>query len=242
MSEKDLTIGFVFDLDGTLINSTDIRKKIEKELFKKFNIEASDRLEEEIEELIYKIMDNEQRKHLGIRVMWAIFKKLGLSFRNRLKALAMASRIFKEEIQSIKLFEGTLEMFEFLEVNSSPYAIATTSSKREVDDRLKEKYPQLYLKLEGRIFTRDDVRHLKPSPDQIELASKIMGVPFNRMAMVGDMHTDIIMGNTVGAITIGVLTGIFSEEKMQRYKPDFILNSVADIPNLYDKIKKKIWK
>ena len=67
-----------------------------------------------------------------------------------------------------------------------------------------------------------------------------MGISFNRMAMVGDMHTDIIMGSTVGSITIGVLTGIFSEEKMKRYKPDFIINSVADIPTIYDKIKEKI--
>ena len=240
MSEKDLTIGFVFDLDGTLINSTDIRKKIEKELFKEFNIERSDRLEEEIEDLIYKIMDNTQRKNLGIRIMWAIFKKLGLSFRNRLKALAMASKIFKEEIDKIKLFDGTLEMFEFLEANSSPYGIATTSSKKEVDDRLKEKYPKLYKKFTGRIITRDDVKHLKPAPDQIEIASNIMGIPFNNLVMVGDMHTDIIMGNSVGAITIGVLTGIFSEEKILRYEPDFIINSVADIPTIYEKIKEKI--
>lgn len=240
MSEKDLIIGFVFDLDGTLINSTDIRKKIEKELFRRFNIKTSDKLEEEIEDLIYKIMDNTQRKNLGIRVMWAIFKKLGLSFRNRLKALIMASKIFKEEIENIKLFDGTLEMFEFLDIKSSPYTIATTSSKKEVDDRLKEKYPQLYLKLNGRIITRDDVKHLKPSPDQIELASNIMKLSFNRMAMVGDMHTDIIMGKTVGAITIGVLTGIFSKEKILRYEPDFIINSVADIPTIYEKIKEKI--
>ena len=60
--------------------------------------------------------------------------------------------------------------------------------------------------------------------------------------MVGDMHTDIIMGNTVGAITIGVLTGIFSEVKMRQYNPDFIIKSVAEIPNIYEKIKEKIWE
>ena len=48
MVENDLKIGFVFDLDGTLINSTDIRKKIEKKLFREFNIEPSEKLEEEI--------------------------------------------------------------------------------------------------------------------------------------------------------------------------------------------------
>ena len=58
--------------------------------------------------------------------------------------------------------------------------------------------------------------------------------------MVGDMHTDILMGKAVGALTIGVLTGIFSEEKMLQYKPDFIINSVAEIPTIYDKIKENI--
>ena len=114
----DKKIGFVFDLDGTLINSTDIGKIIEKEVYKEFNIQTDEKMEKEIEELTYEIMHGENHKHLGTKLMWALFKKVGLSFFQRIKALKLANRIFREEIPKIKLFEGTQELIQFLDENS----------------------------------------------------------------------------------------------------------------------------
>jgi phosphoglycolate phosphatase-like HAD superfamily hydrolase len=233
-------IGFTFDLDGTLINSTEIRKKIEQEVVREFNIKIDALLEINIDNIVFKVMERENRRNIGVSVMWEIFKKLGLPFRKRIKALKMASRIFKEEVKKIELFKGIEEMFEFLNKNFCKYTIATTSSLKEVEDRLKFKYPRFYEKLNGKIITRDDVKHIKPAPDQIQLASKIMGVPFNRIVMVGDLFTDILMGQSVGAITIGVLTGIFNREKFFEYHPNLILNSAAEIPFVFDKIKELI--
>ncbi|GAG86228.1 unnamed protein product [marine sediment metagenome] len=103
MAEK---IGFVFDMDGTLINSTEIGNIIKREIYKEFNIQTDEKMEQEIEEITYKIMHGENHKNLGAKLMWAIFKKLGLSFRQRIKALKIAQRIFKEELPNIKLFDG----------------------------------------------------------------------------------------------------------------------------------------
>jgi len=50
------------------------------------------------------------------------------------------------------------------------------------------------------------------------------------------------MGKAVGAITIGVLTGIFTKEKLLELNPDFILDSVADIPQVIEEIKQLIDK
>jgi phosphoglycolate phosphatase-like HAD superfamily hydrolase len=63
-----------------------------------------------------------------------------------------------------------------------------------------------------------------------------MNVPLSRCVMVGDMHTDINMGKSVGSVTIGVLTGIFTKEKLLELNPDFIIDSVADIPEIIDEI------
>ena len=181
MAEK---IGFVFDMDGTLINSTEIGNIIEKEIYKEFNVQTDEKMEQEIEEIKYEIMHSENRKNLGAKLMWAIFKKLGLSFRQRIKALKIAKRIFKEEIPNIKLFDGTQELIEFLDENSFDYAIATTSSAKEVDDRLK-KFPEFYKKFKGKIISRDDVKHLKPHPESIQKISKLLGISFNKIVMVG---------------------------------------------------------
>jgi len=231
-------IGFCFDLDGTLINTTEIGDKIEKEIYKKFNLNIDDETEKEIEELTYKIMQGKNRNNLGLKLMWEIFKKLGLKFFQRIKALLISSKMFKEELKKIELFDGVKETFRFLDKNSIPYSIATTSSKKEVDDRLS-KFPNLYTKLQDKIITRSDVRHLKPHPESVIKASKIMKLPLNRITMVGDMHHDIIMGKEAGTLTIAVLTGMFSKEKIHKYEPDFIIDSVAEIPNIISKIKDK---
>lgn len=236
MAEK---IGFVFDMDGTLINSTEIGNIIKREIYKEFNIQTDEKMEQEIEEITYKIMHGENHKNLGAKLMWAIFKKLGLSFRKRIKALRIAKRIFKEEIPNIKLFDGTQELIEFLDENSFDYAIATTSSSKEVDNRLK-KFPKFYKKFEGKIISRDDVKHLKPHPESIQKISKLLGISFNKIVMVGDMHTDINMGKAVGAVTIGVLTGFFSHQKLLDLNPDFIFDSIASIPKYIEQIKEKI--
>jgi HAD superfamily hydrolase (TIGR01549 family) len=238
MQNANSRVGFVFDLDGTLINSTDIGKIIERKIYEKFNIQQDAKFEKEKDELIYKIVQGENRKNLGKEVMLAIFKKLGLSFFQRVQALLYSGKIFKEENKKVKLFNGVQELFEFLDANSYPYAIATTSSKKEIDDRLK-KFPDFYRKLDGKIITRDSVKNLKPHPESIEKASKIMGVSLNHCVMVGDMHSDINMGKAVNAITVGVLTGIFTKEKFLEYEPDFIIDSVANIPMIIGRINEK---
>jgi len=54
------------------------------------------------------------------------------------------------------------------------------------------------------------------------------------------MHTDILLGKYVNAVTIGVLTGIFSRQKMLELEPDFIFDSIADILDNIEKIRDKV--
>jgi len=234
-------IGFVFDMDGTLINSTDIGDAVGREINKEFNIQTTEEMEKDIEALIFKLMEGENRKNLEAKVMWEIFKIMGLCFGQRIKAIKIAARVFKEEKKKIKLFDGVEKLFDILDNNDYTYAITTTSSTKEVDDRLS-RFPNFYKKLNGKIISRNSVKNMKPHPESINLASEIMGVPLNRCIMIGDMHTDIIMGKTVNAITIGVLTGIFTKEKFLELKPDFILDSVADIPSRIEEITQMIGK
>ncbi|TFG00223.1 MAG: HAD family hydrolase [Promethearchaeota archaeon] len=236
---EDNKIGFCFDLDGTLINSTEIGNKIEREIFSTFNIDIDEQTEKEIDELTYEIMHGENEKNLGRKLMWAIFKKLGLNFFQRLRALYISAKIFKEENKKVQLYNNVRDTLEFLEKNNCDYAITTTSSEGEVESRLS-KFPEVYKKFDGKIITRSDVQNLKPHPESINKASKIMNIPLKRFVMVGDLHSDILMGKHVDAITIAVLTGIFSKDQFLEYEPDFIIESVANIPHIFDEILEKI--
>ncbi|TXT62656.1 MAG: putative Inorganic diphosphatase [Promethearchaeota archaeon] len=232
-------MGFVFDLDGTLINSTEIGRSIEQRIFEVFNLDMNQSIKKEIDELTYEIMQQENRKNLGIKVMWEIFKLLGLNIFQRLRALYIASKIFKREVKRVKLYEGVKETFTFLDDKSIPYSIATTSSQKEVEDRLM-KFPEFFSKLQGRIITRSDVKNMKPDPESMKKAAELMDVPLHRTVMVGDIHYDILMGKNADAITIAVLTGIFSEEQFKPFEPDFIIDSVANIPEIFTEIQSKL--
>jgi phosphoglycolate phosphatase-like HAD superfamily hydrolase len=170
--------------------------------------------------------------------MWAIFKILGLRFTQRLRALLISSKIYKEEIKKVPLFPGTKEIFDFLDNRSIPYTIATTSSADEVDQRLS-RFPEFYKRFEGLIVSRSSVENLKPAPDQIKLAAKIMNKKPSECVIVGDMEADIKMGKKVGATTIGVCTGFLDEEDFFKINPDFIFDSIVEIPDNLEKILKK---
>jgi phosphoglycolate phosphatase-like HAD superfamily hydrolase len=232
-------LGFCFDLDGTLINSTEIGDIIEKKIYEKYKIEIDKNTEREIEELTYKLMHGENRKNLPMKIMWAIFEKIGLNFFQRVNALLFASKIFKEELKNIKIYQGIEDVFDFFDANDILYSIATTSSRGEVDDRLSQ-FPSFYEKLKGKIITRSDVENMKPHPESLIKASKIMNLPPNKVIMVGDMHSDVIMGKRTNSVTIGVLTGIFNQKQFEEYAPDLILSSVANIPESLNTIKKLI--
>ena len=75
----------------------------------------------------------------------------------------------------------------------------------------------------------------KPNPHLFQLAVKPWGLSFQSIYMVGDdIKGDIGGANNVGMQSILVKTGKYREESFKRSEitPDFIINSVADLPEL----------
>ncbi len=73
----------------------------------------------------------------------------------------------------------------------------------------------------------------KPNRAYFDAALHDLGLPANRVAMVGDdITTDILGAQAVGARTILVKTGryAFDADKRHDVRPDWILESIADLP------------
>ncbi len=233
-------IDLCFDFDGTIVDSISIVGKIQQEILDKFEIKSNEEIEEKISQKIDEILQGENRKKIGAPIMIAIFKILGLNFFQRIRALIIASKTFKREAPKIALFEGAEELFNFLDEKSYSYAIITTSSNAEVADRLEIKYPDFYKKLQGKIIARDDVINLKPHPESIEKAAKLMGVSTKKCVMIGDMKSDIELGKVVGALTIGVVTGFLNKAQFEELGADYVLDSIVDIPQILNEIEEKV--
>lgn len=77
----------------------------------------------------------------------------------------------------------------------------------------------------------------KPYPDMAELSLDVLGIDREACLVVGDrMETDILFAKNAGMDSALVLTGASSRSDLVRfsYSPDHILDSIADLRNLFD--------
>ena len=73
----------------------------------------------------------------------------------------------------------------------------------------------------------------KPNPLMMRTGLKLLGVHSQDAAMIGDrMDTDIVAGIESGLDTLLVLSGVTSQEELERfpYRPRLVLNGVGEIP------------
>ncbi len=84
----------------------------------------------------------------------------------------------------------------------------------------------------------------KPSPLGFRAAVDIMGLEPTQVVMVGDdMHNDVLGAQAAALIGVLVRTGKFREEALRALQrdefgpvPDYVIDSVADLPELLDKM------
>ena len=80
----------------------------------------------------------------------------------------------------------------------------------------------------------------RPHPAMILAAMKFCGVDDPRAVVkVGDTKVDVEEGKNAGCRTVAVLTGTQTEKTLREADPDFIVKSVADIPELISNLPNK---
>jgi len=80
--------------------------------------------------------------------------------------------------------------------------------------------------------------HGRPNPAMIHAAMTYCGVKDIRSVVkVGDTRADVQEGKNAGCWTVSVLTGTQSRESLETEKPDFIINSIADLLDVLSQIE-----
>jgi len=80
----------------------------------------------------------------------------------------------------------------------------------------------------------------KPSPDFFRSGLDLLGLPAQRVAMVGDdVEYDVLAAQAVGMTGILVRTGKFRPEHLERVSgsPDHVVDSLADLPALIERTR-----
>lgn len=220
---KDLTLleivekrgsikAFLFDLDGTLIDSLegiiqtqyellqlkgyDVEKETIRNLFGKplevcLSILAPDKSEDEIWDLVKEM-----------REMYA-----------------------KNHLQLIQLLPNAKEILEELKKKGYQLGIASTKLRKFIMEALIHFELADYFEV---VVSGYEVENHKPAPDIILETAKQMKVNPKNCVYIGDSPTDIIAGREAGTLTIAVLTGANNLEKMSRENPDFIIDDLTN--------------
>ncbi|MBU4351836.1 MAG: HAD family hydrolase [Nanoarchaeota archaeon] len=143
------------------------------------------------------------------------------------------SFVIKETAKHIKLIRGVKKALFKLKKMGFKLALLSNCSHAQMEVILK------HAKIDKRLFSilvgADEVKHSKPSPDEIIKAKKQLKA--KSCFMIGDSIYDILAGKKAKVKTISVLTGDHTKKMLMQKKPDYIIKSVAKLPQFMKKLK-----
>lgn len=86
------------------------------------------------------------------------------------------------------------------------------------------------------VVAGDDLPKRKPDPAMVVEAARQLGVPVSEVVMVGDGPQDVLAGRAAGALTVGVRGGIQAFERLAESKPDALIDTLAELPELISRL------
>jgi HAD superfamily hydrolase (TIGR01549 family) len=197
-----LAPAFLFDLDGTLVDSVYQHVLAWREALEKAGIQLA---------------------------VWSIHRRIGMSGGLLVNALlretgrAIASEdaeqlqhwhaeAYARQVHTVRALPGAKELMVYLWKTKVPFAIATSG-------RLESAGPVLrLLDLDPAvpIITRDQVRYAKPDPHLFLAAAQRLGVSIENAVVVGDSVWDLLAARRARSLGIGLLSGGYGQEELER--------------------------
>ncbi len=216
---------FLFDLDGTLVDSVYQHVLAWKEALDQEGVDLS---------------------------VWRIHRKIGMSgglFANillretglditedRLERLRVRhAEAYNRQAREnpIKPLPGARELLAFLGEQGIPWAIATSG-------RMETAAPNIAaLGVDPNVvpvITRDLVRHAKPDPDLFIAAADRLGIDIVHSLVVGDSIWDMLAAQRARALGIGLLSGGYGQGELERSGAFRVYDDPADLLKHIDEV------
>lgn len=132
---------------------------------------------------------------------------------------------------NVKPQEGAEKLFKTLQQNNILVILNTGYNEKTARDLLTKLNWKEGAQIDG-LVTATDVSNNRPMPDMILLAMKQFSITnAKQVVKIGDSVIDIEEGKNAGCnITIGITTGAHTHEQLSTASPDYIVNSLNEIP------------
>jgi HAD superfamily hydrolase (TIGR01509 family) len=217
---------FLFDLDGTLVDSVYQHVLAWREALEQAGIELA---------------------------VWRIHRRIGMSgglLANNLlretghqitaREAAQLQRVHAEaylrQISQVRPLPGSRELLAYLSKIAVPWAIATSGRMESAGPALKI----LGVGEDAMVVTRDQVQHAKPDPDLFLAAAERLGVEISDSFVVGDSVWDLLAARRARALGIGLLSGGYGREELERAGAYRVYQDPADLLKHLDEVGVRI--
>ena len=129
-----------------------------------------------------------------------------------------------EASEKAETFPHTIALLNILKSKGKNIGVITRNSKAASMKTLEVSGLMKYMDV---IVTREDVAKVKPDPEHVEVAIKFLEKKAEDTVVIGDHKYDILSGKRAGCFTIGILSGVSSEELLN--EADLIVSSLEEI-------------
>jgi HAD superfamily hydrolase (TIGR01509 family) len=219
---EDRTQAFLFDLDGTLIDSVYQHVLAWQDALDRMGIELA---------------------------VWRIHRKIGMSgglFANALqretgqlltpdetaRLRKLHADAFRERADQLRPLPGARALLESLTRAGVPWAIATSGYLESAGPMIE----MLEVTSGVPVVTRDQVAHAKPDPDLFLAAAERLGVDISESVVVGDSVWDLLAARRARALGIGLLSGGYGQDELERAGAYRVYADPADLLQHLDEV------
>ena len=214
---------FLFDLDGTLVDSVYDHVLAWHSALQSEGIEVS----------IWRI-----HRRIGMSgglFTRALARETGIEFSDETLARMRAQHAahYNAHSSNTRALPGAHELLKYLTDTEIPWAIATSGRMATAGPVLKilgvdaDKVP---------VITRDLVAYAKPDPDLFLAAAEKLGIEIETACVVGDSIWDMLAAQRARALGIGFLSGGYGTDELQRSGAYRVFDDPADMLAHIDEI------
>jgi len=217
--EKNKEITILFDLDGTLIDSTDAIVGCFYHSFEELNFDFKGDVEDIKNEIGYPL--DVMYATLGVpqENVWDFVN----SYKNEYRKVSEAkTTLLPDAYEAVKL-ASTFARLGIVTTKTTMYTIPLLKNFKIFD-------------FFETIIGRQEVTNPKPHPEPIEKAMQNMNITVeNNIYMVGDTKLDLISAKEAGVKSIGVLCGYGKKKDLECYTQDIFDDALTGIKELKQK-------